>query len=125
MLNIIWPLFLITSFIYAIFNGRVYEVNNSIFESTKLAVDLSISLLGTICLWNGIMQVASKTRIIEHLSKILKPIMKKIFPDIKEKDEAYKQITMNIIANIMGLGNAATPLGLKAMNLIRWQCLLF
>ena len=115
MLNIIWPLFLITSFIYAIFNGRVYVVNNSIFESTKLAVDLSISLLGTICLWNGIMQVASKTRIIEHLSKILKPIMKKIFPDIKEKDEAHKQITMNIIANIMGLGNAATPLGLKAM----------
>lgn len=121
MLNIIWPLFLMTSFIYAIFNGRVYEVNNSIFESTKLAVDLSISLLGTICLWNGIMQVASKTRIIEHLSKILKPIMKKIFPDIKEKDEAHKQITMNIIANIMGLGNAATPLGLKAMKLMQKQ----
>ena len=121
MLNIIWPLFLITSFIYAIFNGRVYEVNNSIFESTKLAVDLSISLLGTICLWNGIMQVASKTCIIEHLSKILKPIMKKIFPDIKEKDEAHKQITMNIIANIMGLGNAATPLGLKAMKLMQKQ----
>ena len=121
MLNIIWPLFLITSFIYAIFNGRVYEVNNSIFESTKLAVDLSISLLGTICLWNGIMQVASKTRIIDHLSKILKPIMKKIFPDIIEKDEAHKQITMNIIANIMGLGNAATPLGLKAMKLMQKQ----
>ena len=121
MLNIIWPLFLITSFIYAIFNGRVYEVNNSIFESTKIAVDLSISLLGTICLWNGIMQVASKTRIIDHLSKILKPIMKKIFPDIKEKDEAHKQITMNIIANIMGLGNAATPRGLKAMKLMQKQ----
>ena len=121
MLNIIWPLFLITSFIYSIFNGRVYEVNNSIFESTKIAVDLSISLLGTICLWNGIMQVASKTRIIDHLSKILKPIMKKIFPDIKEKDEAHKQITMNIIANIMGLGNAATPLGLKAMKLMQKQ----
>lgn len=121
MLNIIWPLFLITSFVYAIFNGRVYEVNNSIFESTKLAVDLSISLLGTICLWNGIMQVASKTRIIEHLSKILKPIMRKVFPDIKEKDEAHKQITMNIIANIMGLGNAATPLGLKAMKLMQKQ----
>lgn len=121
MLNIIWPLFLITSFIYAIFNGRVYEVNNSIFESTKLAVDLSISLLGTICLWNGIMQVASKTRIIDHLSKILKPIMKKIFPDIKENDEEHKPITMNIIANIMGLGNAATPLGLKAMKLMQKQ----
>lgn len=116
MLNIIWPLFLIISFIYAIFSGRVTEVNNSIFESTKTAVELSISLLGTICLWNGIMQIASKTSIIKYLSKLLKPIMKKIFPDINEKDEVHNQITMNIIANIMGLGNAATPLGLKAMK---------
>lgn len=116
MLNIMWPLFLIISFIYAIFNGRVSEVNNSIFESTKLAVDLSISLLGTICLWNGIMQIASKTSIVKHLTKILNPIMKKIFPDIKKDDKAHEEITMNIIANIMGLGNAATPLGLKAMK---------
>ena len=116
MLNIIWPLFLIISFIYAIFNGRVSEVNNSIFESTKLAVDLSISLLGTICLWNGIMQIASKTSIVKHLTKILNPIMKRIFPDIKKEDKVHKEITMNIIANIMGLGNAATPLGLKAMK---------
>lgn len=116
MLNIIWPLFLIISFIYAIFNGRVSEVNNSIFKSTKLAVDLSISLLGTICLWNGIMQIASKTSIVKHLTKILNPIMKRIFPDIKKEDKVHKEITMNIIANIMGLGNAATPLGLKAMK---------
>ena len=116
MLNIIWPLFLIISFIYAIFNGRVSEVNNSIFESTKLAVDLSISLLGTICLWNGIMQIASKTSIVKHLTKILNPIIKRIFPDIKKEDKVHKEITMNIIANIMGLGNAATPLGLKAMK---------
>lgn len=119
MLNIIWPVFLIISFIYGIFNGRVAEVNNSIFESTKLAVDLSISLLGTICLWNGIMQIASKTSIIKYLSKLLKPIMRKIFPDIKEKDEVHNQITMNIIANIMGLGNAATPLGIKAMKMLQ------
>lgn len=119
MLNIIWPLFLIISFIYAIFNGRVADVNNSIFESTKTAVELSISLLGTICLWNGIMQIASKTSIIKYLSKLLKPIMKKIFPDINEKDEIHNQITMNIIANIMGLGNAATPLGLKAMKMLQ------
>ena len=57
MLNILWPIFIIISFIYAILNGRVAEVNNSVFESTKSAVELSISLLGTICLWNGIMQI--------------------------------------------------------------------
>ena len=116
MLNIIWPLFLIISFIYAILNGRVEEVNNSIFESTKSAVELSISLLGTICLWNGIMQIASRTNIVKALTKILNPIMKKIFPDIKKEDKVYKEISMNMIANIMGLGNAATPLGLKAMK---------
>lgn len=116
MLNVIWPLFLIISFIYAILNGRITEVNNSVFESTKSAVELCISLLGTICLWNGIMQIASKTNIVKHLTKILNPIMKKLFPDIKREDKVHKEITMNIIANIMGLGNAATPLGLKAMK---------
>lgn len=116
MLNIIWPLFIIVSFIYAILNGRVAEVNNSIFESTKLAVELSISLLGTICLWNGIMQIASKTNIVKHLSKLLNPIIKRLFPDINKEEKVHEEITMNMIANIMGLGNAATPLGLKAMK---------
>lgn len=116
MLNFIWPIFIIVSFIYAIFNGRVSEVNNSVFDSTKSAVDLSISLLGTTCLWTGIMQIASNTNIVKHLSKLLNPIMKKLFPDIKKEEKVHKEITMNIIANIMGLGNAATPLGLKAMK---------
>ena len=116
MLNFIWPIFIIISFIYAIINFRVPEVNNSIFESTKLAVELCISLLGTICLWNGIMQIAAETKIIKHLNKILNPVMKKLFPDIKREEKVHKEITMNIIANIMGLGNAATPLGLKAMK---------
>lgn len=116
MLNIIWPLFLIISFIYAILNGRISEINNSIFESTKSAVELCISLIGTICLWNGIMQIASKTSIVKHLTKLLNPIITKLFPNIKKEDKVHKEITMNIIANIMGLGNAATPLGIKAMK---------
>ena len=116
MLNILWPIFIIISYIYAILNDRVVEVNNSVFESTKQAVELTISLLGTICLWNGIMQIASKTNIVKHLTSFLNPIIKKLFPDIKKEDKEYKEITMNIIANIMGLGNAATPLGLKAMK---------
>ena len=116
MLNFIWPIFIIVSFIYAILNGRVADVNNSVFDSTKSAVDLSISLLGTTCLWTGIMQIASSTNIVKHLSKLLNPIMRKIFPDIKKEEKVHREITMNIIANIMGLGNAATPLGLKAMK---------
>ena len=116
MLNIIWPLFIIVSFIYAILNGRVQEVNNSIFESTKSAVELTISLLGTICLWNGIMNIASKTSIIKHMEKLLNPVINRLFPDIKKGEKIHKEITMNMIANIMGLGNAATPIGLKAMK---------
>lgn len=116
MLNIIWPLFLIISFVYAIFNGRLEQVNTSVFEGTKSAVELCITLLGTMCLWNGIMKIACKTSVVKKLTKVLTPIMKKLFPDIKRQDRVHEEISMNIIANIMGLGNAATPLGLKAMK---------
>lgn len=116
MLNIIWPLFLIISFVYAILNGRLEQVNTSVFEGTKSAVELCITLLGTMCLWNGIMKIACKTSIVKKLTKVLTPIMKKLFPDIKRQDKVHEEISMNIIANIMGLGNAATPLGLKAMK---------
>ena len=114
MLNILWPVFIIISIVYAIFSGNIESLNNSIFESAESAVDLTLTLLGMTCLWSGIMEVASKTQIMNYLSKILKPITKLLFSDLNEK--SYNNIIMNIIANIFGLGNAATPLGLKAMN---------
>lgn len=116
MLNIIWPIFIIISVIYAIVAGRIDEVNQSIFESVKSAVELSITFLGTICLWNGIMKIAQETTLIEKLTKILKPILRFLFPELKEKEKVKKEIALNIIANILGLGNAATPLGLNAMK---------
>ena len=72
MLNIIWPFFLIISFIYAIYSGKVYEVNNSIFNSTKSAVELTLTLIGNMCLWNGIIKIATRTTIIDKLNKITK-----------------------------------------------------
>ena len=116
MLNILWPIFIIISIIYAIFSGNLENLNKSIFESTESAVSLTLTLIGMTCLWSGIMEVASKTNIIKYLSKILKPIVKKLFPNITSKSKSYDNIIMNIVANILGLGNAATPLGLKAMN---------
>ena len=116
MLNIIWPIFIIISFGYAIFSGNLGKLNESIFSSTSESVNLSISLLGTICLWNGIMQIASKTTIIDKLTKMLRPLMRWLFPDINENSNVHKEISMNMVANILGLGNAATPLGLKAMK---------
>lgn len=116
MLNIVWPIFIIISFSYAILSGNLDKLNSSIFDSVNDAVNLCIQLLGTICLWNGIMQIANRTTMIEKLTKCLKPIIKFLFPEIKEESEVHKEISMNMIANILGLGNAATPLGLKAMK---------
>lgn len=116
MLNIVWPIFIIISFSYAIFFGNLNLLNVEIFSSLENAIKLSINLLGTICLWNGIMQIANKTSIIDKLTFFLKPIIRYLFPDLKNKVKIQKEISMNMIANILGLGNAATPLGLKAMK---------
>lgn len=116
MLNIIWTIFIIISYVYAICVGNISNLNNSIFESCKSAVDLSITFLGTMCLWTGVMNIAKKTTLITKLANGLEPIMKILFPDIKKEEEAYGEISMNMVANILGLGNAATPLGLKAMK---------
>lgn len=116
MLNKIWPFFLIISFVFAIFSGKLPEVNNSIFESTSSAIELCLTLIGTMSLWCGIIKIAMKTSLIDKLIKLLKPILKILFLEINEKDTVHKEISMNIIANLLGLGNVATPLGLKAME---------
>ena len=116
MLNKIWPFFIIISFIYAIYSGKIFNINNAIFSSADQTVELCLTLFGTICLWNGIMQIAVKTSLIEKLTKFLKPIISFIFPEIKNDKKISKEISMNMVANILGLGNAATPLGLKAME---------
>lgn len=116
MLNMVWPIFIIISFSFAIFSGNLEKLNSSIFNSTSDAINLTLSLLGTICLWNGIMQIASSTSIMEKLTKFLRPLIKFLFPELKNNTEIQKEISMNMIANILGLGNASTPLGLKAMK---------
>ena len=90
MLNIVWPIFIIISFSFAIFSGNIEKLNSSIFESTTDAINLSISLLGTICLWNGIMQIASSTSVIEKLTKFLKPAIKFLFPELKNNEKIFK-----------------------------------
>lgn len=119
MLNIIWPVFIIISFIYSILNGNVEKINQSIFDSTSSAVQLTITFFGTICLWNGIMKIAQETSFTKKLTKILRPIINFLFPDCINNEKVKEEISMNIIANILGLGNAATPLGLKAMKTLQ------
>lgn len=119
LLNIIWPLFIVISVIYSLITGNIENVSNGIFESASSAVNLTITFLGTICLWNGIMEIAKKTSLINSLSKILQPIISFLFPELKNNIEAKEAISMNIVANLFGLGNAATPLGLNAMKILQ------
>lgn len=116
MLNKIWPFFIIISFIYAIYSGNISNVNTAIFSSAEQTVSLCITLLGTICLWNGIMNIAIKTSLIKKLTKFFHPFIKFLFPELKNDEKTSEQVSMNVIANVLGLGNASTPLGLKAIS---------
>lgn len=116
MLNKIWPLFIIVAFAFAIYTGNISNVNTAIFSSAEQTVSLCITLLGTMCLWNGIMNIAIKTSLISKLTKFMKPFINFLFPDLKNDKKVSEQVSMNIIANILGLGNASTPLGLKAIS---------
>ena len=116
MLNKIWPIFILISIIYSIFSGNVENVNNAVFNSAENAISVTITLLGMMCLWSGIMKIASNVSLIEKLCKIINPIINFLFPELKKNEKIKKEISMNIIANFLGLGNAATPLGLKAIK---------
>lgn len=119
MLNVIWPIFIIISYIYAVFSGNIEEVNTEIFNSVNEAISLSINLLGVMCLWCGIMKIAQSTSLITKFTKLINPIINWLFPEIKNNKIAKEQISMNIAANILGIGNASTPLGLKAMETLQ------
>lgn len=119
MLNIIWPLFIIISFIYAFFSGNIENVSNGIFTSLTEVVNLCLTFLVTMCLWNGIMEIAKRTTLIRKLTIFFRPLINFLFPELKENEQAKEEISMNMIANILGLGNAATPLGIKAMKTLQ------
>ena len=116
MLNKLWPVFIIISFIYSIINFNMNELNDSIFESCEQTIKMILSFMGIMCMWNGIMEIIQQTTLIKKITKCLSPVMKFLFPDIKKDSKAYNEISMNIVANALGLGNASTPLGLKAIK---------
>ena len=116
MLNYIWPILIIISIIVSIFDGNIEKVSNAILASPTNAIELTFSLIGIMCMWNGIINIIIKSELVEKITKLLSPIIKYLFPDIREDDEIFKNISLNMISNILGLGNAATPLGLKALE---------
>lgn len=116
MMNWIWFILILLSVVFGICNGKINDVSQAAFNGAANAVGLFITLLGCMCLWNGIMKIADAGGLTKALAKFLSPITKKLFPDVKPCSEGMKAICMNIAANFLGLGNAATPFGLKAMT---------
>lgn len=115
-MNYIWAFFMILSIICAIITGRVSEVSNAIMQGAQDAVTLVISMLGMMCFWTGLMNIADMGGLTHIISKVLSPVLKKLFPEYDKDSKAMRTICMNITANILGLGNAATPFGIEAMK---------
>lgn len=115
-MNYIWAALIIISIICSAVTGRVSEVSNAIMNGAQDAVSLVISMLGMMCFWTGLMNIAEKGGLTYILSKVLSPILKTLFPDYSKGSKAMRLICMNVTANILGLGNAATPFGIEAMK---------
>src|SRR5699024_3526193 len=116
MVNIIWACMAIIGILYAMLNGTMDQVNKAIFESAQDAVTISLGLISILVFWLGIMRVAEKAGILRVLAKLFRPIVIKLFPEIPKDHPAIGYILSNMTANIFGLGNAATPMGIKAME---------
>lgn len=114
-MNYLLPVMVVFSLFCAIATGKISELSGAIVNGGTDAISLAIKLTGVICLWNGLTSIAQKSGITALICKFLSPVLKLIFPKLKDR-KAKEAISMNIIANFLGLGNAATPLGLEAMK---------
>ncbi len=115
-MNYIFFFLIATSVIIAVFNGTMREVTSAMLDACDIAVKISFSLIGIMAFWLGIMRIAEKSGLVIYISKLLNPIAKILFKDVKENSPAIGDITMSISANALGLTNAATPIGLKVMK---------
>lgn len=116
MINVVWFLFIAIGVIVAVFTGNIDAVTDAAISSARTAVDLSLGLIGVMALWLGIMKIAEASGLIKSISRALRFIMVPLFPEVPADHPAMGAMIMNMAANVLGLGNAATPLGLKAMQ---------
>lgn len=119
MLNCIWIFLIVFSFVISLINGNAAEFSSSVLDSASVTVNLVLKLAGIICLWSGVMNIAEKAGVCRLISKLLKPILRVLFPKNKNDDAAMDSVALNVTANIFGLGNAATPAGLEAVKRMR------
>lgn len=116
MVNKIWGFFIVSGIITCILNHNIEIINTEILNSTKEALDMIIKIFPVMALWLGLMNIAKHSGLLDKLSKKISPILRFLFPEIPKNHESLNYISSNIIANMFGLGNAATPFGLKAMK---------
>ena len=116
MLNYIWFGMMLIAVVVGIFTGNIDEVTEAAINMAKAAVEIAIGLIGIMALWLGTMKIAEESGLIRIIARALRPITIRLFPDVPEDHPAIGSIVLNMAANILGLGNAATPLGLKAME---------
>lgn len=116
MLSYIWGFIVIISLICAVFTGNLSNLSQGVMNGASEAVTLIITMAGIMCLWSGVMEIGERCGFTSFVAKLLSPLLSKLFKKLDKKSEAYKSICMNISANLLGLGNAATPFGLSAMK---------
>lgn len=116
MLNIIWVVMMTAAVVVALLTGNVHEVILAAIESAKFAFNFALGLTAVMCLWMGILKIAEDAGLVLHLTKALKPLLRRLFPDVPPEHPAMGAMMMNLSANFFGLNNAATPFGLKAME---------
>lgn len=115
-MNYVWGFMIFASFISAVFTGNMQDLSDSVIVSGQDAIELIIKLTGMMCFWGGMMKIAEKSQLTTHISKLLSPIFLKLYKKAGKNPAISQPMSMNITANLLGLGNAATPLGLEAMR---------
>ena len=116
MLNYIWFSLILISVVIGIVTGNIDAVTDAAIDMSKTAVEIAIGLIGIMALWLGIMKIAEESGLIKIIAQIIRPVTIRLFPDVPKDHPAIGSIVLNMAANMLGLGNAATPLGLKAME---------
>lgn len=116
MLNFLWGAMLLIGIVYGAATGRMNEVTDAALSSAKEAVSLCITMAGIVAMWVGIMEIAKSSGLVERLTRKMRPLLGFLFPDVPGEHRAMEFISANMIANFLGLGWAATPFGLKAME---------
>lgn len=115
-MNAIWGYFMLISLVIGILNGKTVELTSAILESAEATIETSLKIFGTIAVWSGIMKIAEKSGLMDALQSLSYPLVKLLFPELKKESKAVNDIALNMTANIIGLGNLATPVGIKAMQ---------